>query len=164
NSFLLDVANQTWTPTGGSSGIMNGSSVMYRPGKVLYSGGAMDVVHSMPSQATAAAIDLTSPSPAWRHVMPMNHARTYHMLTTIPVSTPDASSIAAVNLVSLGADTHQIDMNQHFVPLSYTAGSGSLSIQAPGSAALAPPGYYMLFVLNDKGVPSIARIIRIGQS
>ena len=43
---------------------------------------------------------------------------------TITVNTPDASSISAVNLVSLGADTHQPDMNQHFVPLSFTAGAG----------------------------------------
>ena len=43
---------------------------------------------------------------------------------TMTVSTPDASSISAVNLVSLGADTHQADMDQHFVPLSFTAGIG----------------------------------------
>ena len=41
-SFFLDVNNQTWTPVG-SSGIVNGSSVMYRPGKILYSGGAASV-------------------------------------------------------------------------------------------------------------------------
>src|SRR5262249_44326766 len=39
NSHLLDVNNQTWTSTG-PSGLFNGSSIMYRPGKILYSGGA----------------------------------------------------------------------------------------------------------------------------
>ena len=43
NSFLLDVANQTWTAVGGASGVHNGSSVMYRPGKILYSGGGANV-------------------------------------------------------------------------------------------------------------------------
>ena len=71
--------------------------------------------------------------------------------STISVATPDASSIAAVNLVSLGTDTHQIDMNQHFVPLSFTAGSGSLNVTMPSSAADAPPGHYMLFILNKPG-------------
>ena len=74
----------------------------------------------------------------------------------ITVNTPDAASISAVNLVSLGADTHQLDMNQHFVPLSFTAGAGSLTVQAPADAALAPPGNYMLFVVNAQGVPSVA--------
>jgi hypothetical protein len=38
-SFLLNVQNQTWTRVGGSSGVTNGSSVTYRPGQILYSGG-----------------------------------------------------------------------------------------------------------------------------
>ena len=54
-------------------------------------------------------------------------------------------------------------MNQHFVPLSFTAGAGSLSINAPADPALAPPGYYMLFVLNAQGVPSVASMVKIGQ-
>jgi hypothetical protein len=77
------------------------------------------------------------------------------------ISTPDASSISAVNLVSLGADTHQADMDQHFVPLSFTANSGSLSVQAPSSGALAPPGYYMLFIVNSAGLPSVAAIVQV---
>ena len=84
--------------------------------------------------------------------------------STISVATPDASSIAAVNLVSLGTDTHQIDMNQHFVPLSFTAGSGSLNVTMPSSAADAPPGHYMLFILNKSGTPSIASMIGLNQS
>ena len=71
--------------------------------------------------------------------------------STISVSTPDASSISAVNLVSLGTDTHQMDMNQHFVPLSFTASNGSINVTMPSSAAVAPPGHYMLFILNQSG-------------
>src|SRR5260370_8300629 len=77
------------------------------------------------------------------------------------IGTPDAASISAVNLVSLSADTHQADMGQHFVPLSFTAGSGSLTVQSPASAALAPPGYYMMFVVNKLAVPSVAAIARM---
>ena len=43
-SYELNVANQTWTASGGPSGIINGSSVMYRPGKILYSGGAPSII------------------------------------------------------------------------------------------------------------------------
>ena len=42
NSFFLDVDAKTWTPVGGASGVVNGSSVMYRPGKILYSGGGAE--------------------------------------------------------------------------------------------------------------------------
>jgi Fibronectin type III domain/Domain of unknown function (DUF1929) len=54
-----------------------------------------------------------------------------------------------------------MDMDQHFVPLSFTAGAGSLSVQAPASSALAPPGYYMMFIVNGAGVPSVAAIVRL---
>ena len=74
-----------------------------------------------------------------------------------PSRRPTPPRSASVNLVSLGADTHQIDMDQHFVPLSFTAGSGSLTVQTPASAALAPPGNYMLFIVNGNGVPSVAQ-------
>ena len=80
------------------------------------------------------------------------------------VATPDASSIASVNLVSYGADTHQSDMDQHFVPLSFTAGSGTLSVQAPASASYAPPGDYMLFIVNKAGVPSMASMVHLTAS
>ena len=76
--------------------------------------------------------------------------------TSITVTTPNAASIGSVNLVSLGADTHQTDMAQHFVPLSFTASSGSLTVQTPASSALAPYGNYMLFIVNNKGVPSVS--------
>ena len=84
--------------------------------------------------------------------------------SSISVSTPDASSIAAVNLVSLGTDTHQMDMNQHFVPLNFTASNGSLNVTMPSSSSVAPPGHYMLFILNKSGTPSVANIIGLSQS
>ena len=61
-----------------------------------------------------------------------------------------------------GAVTHANDMSQRHVPLAVTAsGGGTLTVHAPASAALAPPTYYMLFVLNDSGVPSVAKFIRL---
>ena len=35
---------------------------------------------------------------------------------------------------------------------------------APPSSAVAPPGYYMLFLLNQQGVPSAARWVRVDPS
>ena len=55
-------------------------------------------------------------------------------------------------------------MNQHFVPLSFTAGNDSLNVTMPSSAADAPPGHYMLFILNSSGTPSVASIIGLNPS
>jgi hypothetical protein len=32
----------------------------------------------------------------------------------------------------------------------------------PANANLAPPGYYMLFIVNGNGVPSTAAMLRLG--
>ena len=77
------------------------------------------------------------------------------------IQTPDASRIAGVSFIRLGSVTHAIDMDQRLVPLAFTVGSGSLSVQAPANANLAPPGHYMLFIVDANGVPSIAKIMRI---
>jgi hypothetical protein len=77
------------------------------------------------------------------------------------VSTPDAASITKVALVKLGAVTHSNNMDQRYVPLSFTAGNGSLTVTAPANINIAPPGYYMLFIVNSAGVPSVAPIVNV---
>ena len=270
-SFTLDVVNQVWTGVGGASGVVNGSSVMYRPGKILYSGGAARESPSSLARATTSVIDMTSGTPDWQHTTEMKTARVYHTLvmladgkvlsvggnangsslsptvgvpaaeiwdpaterwstvaslaasrsyhstavmrrdgtvlvagggrsdgvgpeaggeysaqvysppylfagprptitgspeaaaynSSMTIKTPDAASIKAVNLVSLGSITHQVDMDQHFVPLGFTAGSGWLTVKAPVGPAYAPPGDYMLFIVNGNGVPSVAEMVHL---
>jgi hypothetical protein len=271
-SYELNVPNQTWNQVGGKSGVVNGGSVMYRPGKVLYAGGAASFSTESPAQGNASTIDLTAATPQWQAIAPMAFPRAfntmqmladgtvlavggetttalpngqgevsggvlpseiwnpstgqwttvasmavtrgYHTSTlllpdgrvlvagsghaapgtpgqynaqiyspaylfkgarpaisaaptsatygsNITVSTPDAASIQSVNLVDLGSSTHQNDFNQHFVPLSFTAGSGSLSVTMPASGAWAPPGNYMLFIVNSNGVPSVASMVNV---
>ena len=77
------------------------------------------------------------------------------------VQAPDAANIASVVLMRPGAPTHAFDMDQRLVKLSYTAGSGVLNVTAPPNGNTAPPGYYMLFILNSAGVPSIASFVQL---
>ena len=75
------------------------------------------------------------------------------------MQTPDAARIAKVSLMRMGSATHAFDMGQRFVPLSFTAGSGSISVNAPANSNVATPGYYMLFVVDTNGVPSVAATV-----
>jgi hypothetical protein len=76
------------------------------------------------------------------------------------VGTPNADVSKAV-LVAPGATTHANDMSQRVVPLAFAKEPGGVKLTAPpapnNSADVALPGYYMLFLLNDRGVPSVAR-------
>lgn len=72
------------------------------------------------------------------------------------------SGVSRVTFIKTGSVTHTIDFDQRFMELGYTASGNTLTIQAPSSANAAPPGYYMLFVFNAAGVPSVAKIVKLG--
>ena len=80
---------------------------------------------------------------------------------TFTVTTPDAAKIAAVTWIRLGAVTHAFDESQRFVRLKFSVGGRKLSVTSPDRAAISPPGPYMLFLLNKRGVPSVAKIVMI---
>jgi len=81
------------------------------------------------------------------------------------VSTPDASSISSVALIRAGAVTHAFDMDQRMIGLSYSdQGNGTLLVNAPANGNLAPPGYYLLFLVNSSGVPSVASFVQVETS
>ncbi len=77
------------------------------------------------------------------------------------LQTPDASSITSISLLRCGSATHSFNSDQRYVGLEITGRAGtSLTLQTPPDGFVAPPGYYMLFILRD-GVPSKARIVRL---
>ena len=80
---------------------------------------------------------------------------------TFSIATPDSAGIAQVNLIRLSSVTHSFNQDQRINGLSFTAGSGTLNITAPANGNLAPPGPYMLFILNGNGVPSVAQIVQL---
>ena len=84
--------------------------------------------------------------------------------TTFFVGTPDAANITQVTWIRLGAVTHAFNQEQRINFLSFSQSTGGLNVTAPPSANLAPPGFYMLFLLNGSGVPSVASIIQLDNS
>jgi hypothetical protein len=67
-----------------------------------------------------------------------------------------AANIRGVVLMRPGSVTHSVDFEQRFVSLVFEARAGALIAQTPASGSIAPPGWYMLFIVNDSGVPSRA--------
>ena len=80
---------------------------------------------------------------------------------TMTIATSDPAAISKVALIRLGAVTHSNNMEQRFIPLTFTAGATSLQAQAPANANIAPPGIYMLFLIDANGVPSVARMVDV---
>jgi hypothetical protein len=75
------------------------------------------------------------------------------------VETPDGADVARVTFIRLSSVTHALDQGARFVPLGFSLVPGGLSVVIPGSRITAPPGPYMLFLVNPNGVPSVARVM-----
>jgi hypothetical protein len=83
------------------------------------------------------------------------------------VTYTSAKPIASAVLIRPGSVTHAFDMEQRLVglcgasPQPACSGSGALSLTSPPNSNIAPPGYYMLFLLDNSGVPSVAQFIQL---
>jgi hypothetical protein len=84
--------------------------------------------------------------------------------STFEVQTTDASDITKVTLLRLAAVTHSLDQSQHVSFPAFHAAGTTLTVTAPATPSLCPPGPYMLFILTSLGIPSVASILRIGQA
>jgi galactose oxidase len=78
------------------------------------------------------------------------------------VVTPDAAGITNVNLIAFGAVTHHFNFSQRINRLGFHKTKTGLNVIAPANSNLAPPGKYMLFILNSMGVPSVASVAQLG--
>jgi hypothetical protein len=80
---------------------------------------------------------------------------------TFSVATPNAAQITAVRWIRLGSVTHAFDASARANSLSFTVSGGNVEVTAPANSNLAPPGHYLLFILNRNGVPSIGKVVRV---
>ena len=68
-----------------------------------------------------------------------------------------------VVLMAPGSLTHSFDAGQRYVPLTPVAGpgDGTITVLPPANVNIAPPGDYLLFLVSEQGVPSVARHVRL---
>jgi hypothetical protein len=94
----------------------------------------------------------------------------YGQAFTVGVTPPPNAAIQSVVLMRPGSSTHAFDMEQRLVGLTFSASGSTLNVNAPPNSNIAPPGYYMLFVLisapNEptKQVPSVAAFVRLSSN
>ena len=80
---------------------------------------------------------------------------------TFTVTTAHAAQVTEVRWIRLGSVTHAFDANQRANTLAFSRGAGVVRVTMPANARRAPPGHYLLFLLNRNGVPSVGRVVRV---
>ncbi|HLS47187.1 MAG TPA: galactose oxidase-like domain-containing protein [Gemmatimonadales bacterium] len=79
------------------------------------------------------------------------------------VESPQAQGIVRATWIRLSSVTHSFNQNQRMNRLvTSVAGPSTVSVTAPAGPTHAPPGHYMLFLVDANGVPSVAKIVQIG--
>jgi len=159
--MLFDPAASSWSPMADLPSVRMYHSVMILlpNGKLMMSGWAND--------ASSGTIELYSPPYLFKGPRPTisNAPATVNFGQQFTIGTPDATSIVKVTMVRPMAATHQTESNQRVIELFFLhdhVHPNNLVTTAPDGGsphAFAPKGYYMLFILNGNGVPSVANWI-----
>jgi hypothetical protein len=77
------------------------------------------------------------------------------------INTPNGLQITDVRWIRLGSVTHAFDANQRANTLAFTKTQNQVKVTTPKNGKLAPPGHYLVFILNRNGVPSVGKVIKV---
>jgi hypothetical protein len=154
---------ETWTTLASATvpRLYHGTALLMPDGRVMVSGGGRNGPGTQATDRFSA--EFYDPPYLFKGARPTitSAPTSVNYNANFFVQTPDSARIGSVVMIRLGSVTHAINMSQAFVPLTYSVGSGGLNVQAAANGNLAPPGYYMLFIVNSNGVPSVASMISI---
>jgi galactose oxidase-like protein len=157
---LFNVQNETWTSLPDAN-----VSRSYHTTGLLLPDGRVWIASSNPNRSTwERRTEFFSPWYLFAGTRPTITGRVkpapYGGTITIPTS--NGTGITKVSLLRLGSSTHHYEPNQRLVWLQITGtNSQSISVSAPINSNIAPPGYYMIHIINSSGVPSKGQIVRV---
>jgi hypothetical protein len=167
---IYDPATDAWTPTAAASvpRLYHSTAVLLPDARVVAAGGnpegGSQVAWIPPDEEEEMRLEVFSPPYLFRGPRPQISAAPDQAgySQTITISTPQAPTIESVSLVRNGVTTHSFDSEQRLVDLPITGRAAeAIQVAVPASPNLAPPGWYMIFLVDTDGVPSVATWIQI---
>lgn len=174
---LFDADSGRWRPLASATRdrTYHSSAILLPDGRVLLGGHAPQPVGQQdhaPSQAGLAASNLKDPSfeiftppyldPALGPRPVLRRAPAGMRFGSTAVVEADGD-VARLVLMRLPSATHVMDSDQRGVELEFEQeGAGALRASVPADGGVAPPGFYYLFAVSSAGVPSKARVVRVG--
>jgi hypothetical protein len=138
---------------------------LYHAGALLLPDGRVMTAGSNPERrVNELRIELFSPPYLFRGNRPVISKYppeiSYHQ--EFEIESNDASHIKAVAFIRQSVTTHCVNTEQRYVGLEYKQkNSNTLLIKVFSNRNIIPPGYYMLFVVSEDGIPSIGRFILV---
>jgi hypothetical protein len=178
NPEIYDPERDTWVPSAKWQGVpaaqvprqYHSVALLMPDGRIWTAGSSKDHGHSFPNYPDRVAnshaefrIEIFEP---WyfgqSRPQITSSPETLGSGSDFDLGCPQAGSIARVALVRCGSATHAFNSDQRYVELQFHRATGNnLVIQMPPNSNITPPGYYLLFVLDNNNVPSVGRFVNI---
>ena len=165
---LFDPENETWQPMVDlqKPRLYHGTAILLPDGRVLAAG---STGHNFtraifnPRQHFEQEIETIEP-PYVDGTRPQITNNPSSMKYDTPYTiTSDSSNISKISLIRMSSVTHNNNMDQRCLFLNILENSGTnIKIQSTKDGSWAPPGYYLLFVVDDQGIPSVGESIKVG--
>ncbi|HVL81562.1 MAG TPA: galactose oxidase early set domain-containing protein [Actinomycetota bacterium] len=174
---LWDPATQTWAPLASArrERTYHNTAVLLADGSVLVGGHApLNSFYGPTGAASPGVVSNNLKDPSFEILRPPYLDRGPRPAitgvqsgvawgSTFDLGVESGDGVGKVVLVRLPSTTHVTDADMRAVELSFTQGDGgALEVTAPPTSTVAPPGFYYLFALSEEGVPSKARIVKVG--
>jgi hypothetical protein len=159
---MWDPAAETWTVMASHAQprLHHAVALLLPDGRVMVGGGGQT---GMGGEIEYRNVEFYSPPYLFKGARPTINSAPEVVAygQSFPVETMD-KNINRVVLIRLPSVTHGFNQNQGFSKLTFGKSKKGLTVFAPVDRNAAPPGHYMLFILDGKGIPSVARIVRLG--
>ncbi|MBA4141817.1 MAG: DUF1929 domain-containing protein [Nitrosospira sp.] len=159
---IYDPATDKWTP-GASLNFprqYHSVCILLPDGKVLAAGG----VAPGTAEQDQYSLELYSPGYLGLGLRPVISIAPPSVVyaSTFGIETPQPADIGSVVLIAPISVTHHTDAGQRYVKLPILSRTATtVETEAPANGNIAPPGFYMLFVVNNQGVPSEASMVAL---
>ena len=166
---IWDPATELWTQVAAMKmpRLYHSETLLLQDGRILSVGGGQPAASGVSDNYNAEIYSPGylfnpdgSPVTASRPIIQTAPATTTYG-GSFPVQVLNAPKVSKVLWIRLSAVTHSYNHNQRSMPLSFTQSGHAVTVTAPANANLAPPGDYLLIVVNSNGVPSVAVDVRI---
>ena len=156
---IWDPVSQSWSVMASMTlpRVTHSTAFLTPDARVVATGDTGDRLTRLTAEVYSPPYLFQGPRPVIASVFPNPASYNSEIVITLAVSMP----ISKVALVSPSAVTHGFDQNQRYVPLTVVSQvRTTVSVMSPPNPNIAPPGFYMLFVLSS-GVPSEAVFLKL---
>jgi hypothetical protein len=168
NTFVINTANNSTTPLADElvGRTYHSGSLLLPDGRILVFGG--DPLYGNKNDTVTGSfeqrIEVFTPPQLYKSARPVLDGSTTTTTTrgkTITFTSPNTSSIKTARLIPPSSTTHVTNMQQRDIAAVVKTSGDKVTITLPTDPTLLTNGYYMLFVVNKDGTPSIAKLVDV---